>query len=105
MAVRGRCSLALGLEDRFELCHRSGEPVGLALEHVVAVGEIEDSRHEVLGRRVLLKSAHEVGDRDVEFLRVHGGDVEEEVSDVLGHGRSLLAGHALEHLELDAVSH
>ena len=105
VAVRGRCGLTLGLEDRFELVDGCGEPVGFALEHVIAVGEVEDSGHEVLRRRVLLEATHEVGDRDVELLRVHGGNVQEEVSDVLGHGRSLLAGHALEHLELDAVSH
>ena len=36
---------------------------------------------------------------------MYGGNVEQEVPDVLGHGGGLLAGHALQHLELDPVGH
>ena len=103
-AVRARGALAVQDHALLEqLLDGGAEAALLAAEDLVAGLDLEDPGHEVLGLGVLLEAAHQVGHGDVELLRGHGGDVVEHSPDVLGHGDRLLGGHALQHLELDAL--
>ena len=59
-------------------------------------------RKEVLGRGVLVESAHEVGDRRGEVPAFDEGRVEEQIAGDASDRGSLGRSHALEHLDLDA---
>ena len=84
---------------------RREEAVALAVEHRGDIGELERRREEVVARRVLLESAHEVADRDVELVRAHDGHVEEHVADLARDRGDLALRHAEQHLELEVVAH
>ena len=79
------------------------EAVAFAGEDILVCGNIEDPGHKVLGRRVFLKAAHQVGDGDVELTGVDDRDVQEERTDVAAHDLLDAGCHAREHLKLDAV--
>ncbi len=89
--------------DRLEVVERSEEALLLTLEQLLAVVQLEHGRHEVLVARALFEATDQVGDRDVELLRVHDRRVEQKRPDVTLHDLRLARGHAEEHLELDAL--
>ena len=83
---------------------RRHEPVPLALKQCVVAMQFEDGRHEVVLAGALLEPAHQVGDRDVEVLRMNHGHVEQQTADRPAYRLGLRLGHAQQHLELDAVA-
>ena len=88
---------------RVEVGQGRQEAVALAGEDLLVAGQVEDSGHEVLRSRVLLQSAHQVGDGDVELVGVDDGHVQQEVTGLAAHDLLDAGGHAGEHLELDVV--
>ena len=62
-----------------------GEALPLAVVEALVVVEVEDGGHEIVLAGALLEAAHQVGDRDVEVLRVDDRDVEQETADGASH--------------------
>ncbi len=73
--------------------------------HQLRVGtDVERRRHEVLVRRVLLESSHEVGDGDVELARIDHGGVQQQPADLVADRVDRTGVHAQQHLERDGVA-
>ena len=71
-----------------------GEGIGLL--------QVEHVRHEILRRRVLLETAHEVGHGHVVLLGPDDGHVVEERADGVADGVRLRRRHSRKHLVIDA---
>ena len=63
----------------------------------------ETVREEIVGRRILVHSAHEIADGVQEVLFRHHGRVEDDVVAKLLLSAPDVVGHALQHLEAEAV--
>ena len=94
--VRRGASESAGLE-----AERGQEAIALGDPLRRARLEVEHVAQEVLGRRVLVEPADQVGDGAVEVLGPDHGRVEQEAARARLHRPRLVVGHALEHLELD----
>ena len=81
------------------------EAVLFALEDGLVGCQVEDTGHEVLGGGVLLETTDQVCDSNVEFLGVHDGHVQQQVTHAAADNLCLLLGHTNQHLELDAILH
>ena len=81
------------------------EAVLFALEDGLVGCQVEDTGHEVLGGCVLLETTNQVCDSNVEFLGVHDGHVQQQVTHAAADDLCLLLGHTDQHLELDAILH
>ena len=79
------------------------EPVAFEGEDRLVVGNVEDAGHEVLVCGALFQAAHEIGDGDVVVVRIDDGHVVQDLAHVLADGERLVGGHALEHLDVEAL--
>ena len=66
-------------------------------------GQVEHPGHEVVRSGILLKTAYEIGDGDVELVRVDHGHVQQKMTGVVTHHLLQSGRHARQHLELDVV--
>ena len=87
--------------DGVAALERGTEALELSLPGRGVRREVEERAQEVLGPRILVKAAGQVGDGSLAVGLLHDGGVEQQRSGGIAHGARLRRSHALEHLDLD----